>query len=335
MAVIVQRTTLDDFVMLVAVAWLLIAVKIILWLLVVAAIVVGVSAAIAVYFAKAPPHEAGGIGIVSLFVLLLAGLTLLALPKSAGPMKANSLALATATIRGAWVEEDMFADDSSAWSGTAFVTEKRGNKLVLFTNSHCLALSELANADSASDGSAEVLKYSLVVQFPGGAERPVLRMAEERSNLDLACLEVSADGLKEGRDYVIVQYGTSAEVKIGDRVIAVGNPLGSFSGTHTFGRISALRNQGAKGEKCKVIQHDAAINPGNSGGPLFAEKDDEVYWIGINTWGVGTAQGIFLSIAADEARNAQYVWAQANPAGAVELIKSCLKGSATVAPRDR
>jgi len=193
----------------------------------------------------------------------------------------------------------------------------------------------LGSADSDSDGIADVLRYSLIVEFPSGQQRPAVRMAEENTDLDLACIEVSSDGLTEGYDYVVVPAARYVDVHVGDRVIVVGNPLGRFSGTHTFGRVSALRDQGGFGEKCKVIQHDAAINPGNSGGPLFVEQDDEVFWIGVNTWRVPIAQGIFLSIAADEACNAHYSWATADPAGAAELISTLQRRTATVSPRAR
>ena len=95
----------------------------------------------------------------------------------------------------------------------------------------------------------------------------------------------------------------SFDVKVGDRVIAVGNPLGQFSSTVTQGIISAIREPeeyevGEDDEdevaEVKVLQTDAAINPGNSGGPLINMAGQVV---GVNTWGWEDADSINLAIA--------------------------------------
>jgi S1-C subfamily serine protease len=335
--------------------WLLLVFKIALWLGLLAALVVGALAAFAGFSAPTSDtkpderRQAQIVAAVSAVVVFVVGVALVSLPKSGtapgpgpvitmsskgGGLPKDSLKLATVTLSGTWEEEDVFVNDPVDWRGTAFVTEKSASKLLLFTNSHCLALGELAMADSDSDVSVEVLRYSVYVTFPSGATRPVLRIAEEATDLDLACLEVSADGLKEGRDYLVVPDGSDVEIGVGDRVIAIGTPLDrTLAGTHTFGNVSAIRDRAPSGERCRVIQHDAAINPGNSGGPLFLERDNRVHWIGVNTWGV--AQGIYFSIAAAEAKKAKYVWAPANPSGAAKLISELRKVPATVSPRAR
>lgn len=95
----------------------------------------------------------------------------------------------------------------------------------------------------------------------------------------------------------------SFDVKVGDPVIAVGNPLGQFPSTVTQGIISAVRepeehevgddDEDEVGE-VKVLQTDAAINPGNSGGPLINMAGQVV---GVNTWGWEDADTINLAIA--------------------------------------
>jgi len=97
----------------------------------------------------------------------------------------------------------------------------------------------------------------------------------------------------------------SFDVKVGDRVVAVGNPLGQFASTVTQGIISAIREpdeyeEGDEEEddvaEVKVLQTDAAINPGNSGGPLINMAGQVV---GVNTWGWEDADNINLAIASE------------------------------------
>ncbi|MFN5128558.1 MAG: trypsin-like peptidase domain-containing protein [Sphingomonadaceae bacterium] len=112
---------------------------------------------------------------------------------------------------------------------------------------------------------------------------------------DVALLKIRATGLP------FVKMGDSKKSRVGDWVIAIGNPLG-LGNTVTAGIISALqRNIGAGGAYDRFIQTDTAINPGNSGGPLFNLKGEV---IGINNRlisRVGTNIGVGFAIPADEA----------------------------------
>ncbi|CZW33418.1 S1C family serine protease [Enterobacter hormaechei] len=89
--------------------------------------------------------------------------------------------------------------------------------------------------------------------------------------------------LADGRDYQAVPVGTSADLKVGQKVFAIGNPFG-LDWTLTTGIVSALDRSlpGEAGGPAidHLIQTDAAINPGNSGGPLL---DSAGRLIGINT----------------------------------------------------
>ncbi len=107
---------------------------------------------------------------------------------------------------------------------------------------------------------------------------------------DVAILEVDARGLKP------VALGDSDRLRVGQMVIAVGNPLGLAGGpTVTTGVVSALNRSvsGPYGILPSLIQTDAAINPGNSGGPLLNSSGKAV---GINTAIVPAAQGIGFAI---------------------------------------
>ena len=114
---------------------------------------------------------------------------------------------------------------------------------------------------------------------------------------DLALLKIDAQGLP------YVRWGDSSHARVGDWVLAIGNPYG-FGGSVTAGIISAVhRTTGiTAGAYDRYIQTDAAINMGNSGGPMF-DLNGNV--IGINTALIsptGSNVGIGLSIPAELAR---------------------------------
>lgn len=114
------------------------------------------------------------------------------------------------------------------------------------------------------------------------------------SDLDLAVVKISANNLK------YLQLGDSDNIKIGETVYAIGNPIGiEFQRTVTKGIISGL-NRTIKIEENKnssymegLIQTDASINQGNSGGPLINERGEV---IGINSVKIETAEGIGFAI---------------------------------------
>jgi S1-C subfamily serine protease len=115
---------------------------------------------------------------------------------------------------------------------------------------------------------------------------------------DLAVLKVDvpAGGL------VPIEIGTSQNLRVGQRAIAIGSPFGEYDRTLTVGVISALGRtlETDNGEWIrKVIQTDAAINPGNSGGPLL---DSRGRLIGVNTAIAstsGSSAGIGFAIPVD------------------------------------
>ncbi len=112
---------------------------------------------------------------------------------------------------------------------------------------------------------------------------------------DVALLKIEATGLP------FVEMESSTKNRVGDWVIAIGNPLGLNSSV-TAGIISALqRNIGAGGAYDRFIQTDTAINPGNSGGPLFNLQGKV---IGINNRlisPIGANIGVGFAIPAEEA----------------------------------
>jgi serine protease Do len=114
---------------------------------------------------------------------------------------------------------------------------------------------------------------------------------------DIAVLQVNADN-----PLPFVEFGSSREARVGDWVLAIGNPFG-LGGSVTAGIISARSRFINAGPYDNFIQTDASINRGNSGGPLF-NLDGQV--IGINTAifsPSGGSVGIGFSIPSDMAKN--------------------------------
>jgi S1-C subfamily serine protease len=117
-------------------------------------------------------------------------------------------------------------------------------------------------------------------------------------NTDLALLR-----LDDANDLPVAPLGSDAELRVGDWVVAIGNPLGLTS-TATAGIASGIgRSRLPLGEELTYqdfIQTDASINPGNSGGPLI-DADGNV--VGINTAMSAEARGIGFAIPVSMARD--------------------------------
>ncbi len=134
----------------------------------------------------------------------------------------------------------------------------------------------------------------ILVTTSDGKEMEAEVLGADADN-DLAVLKVDGKGLRS------VKVGTTADLMIGETVIALGNPFG-LSNTVTTGIVSAIHRtvQGEAGRTYSdFIQTDAAINPGNSGGALVNVVGD---LIGINTAIVGGANTIGFAIPIDRAR---------------------------------
>ncbi len=138
----------------------------------------------------------------------------------------------------------------------------------------------------------------LTVAFNDGRKLPG-RVVDGDPSLDLAVVRVDATGL------ATAELGTSADLRPGQLVVAIGSPLGTFTDSVTSGILSAVGRSidvgGAGGRQhlTNLLQTDAAINEGNSGGPLL---DINGRVIGIDVAVATTAEGIGFAIPIDAAK---------------------------------
>lgn len=139
--------------------------------------------------------------------------------------------------------------------GSGFVVDAKAGYVI--TNNHVI------------DGADEI-----TVVFTDGEKLPATLVGTDPKT-DIAVLKVDPNG----HELVGVKWGDSEISRVGDWVLAIGNPYG-LGGTVTAGIISADNRDIRSGPYDDYIQTDASINKGNSGGPLF-NMDGEV--IGINT----------------------------------------------------
>lgn len=144
----------------------------------------------------------------------------------------------------------------------------------------------VTNSHVVSDGDVNEIN----VLFSDGSKAPA-KLVWNDATLDLAVVKVDKENLP------VMELGDSDEVGVGDRVVAIGNPLGlQLQSTVTSGIISGLNrsvsfNTGAQMDG--LMQTDAAINAGNSGGALLNAKGEQ---IAINTAKAGNSDGIGFAI---------------------------------------
>ena len=175
--------------------------------------------------------------------------------------------------------EDMFKEfgtpqeRQSSALGSGFIIDEKG---IVVTNNHVI--------EGAED---------IVVQVNGDKELKAKVIGADPLS-DIAVLKIESN-----EKFTPVKFGDSDKARIGDWVIAIGNPFG-FGGTVTSGIISARNRSIGLSRYEDYIQTDASINSGNSGGPLFDMNGDV---IGINTAILGRSGnvGIGFSIPSNSA----------------------------------
>ena len=179
--------------------------------------------------------------------------------------------------------EDMFkefyrpTERKATALGSGFIIDKKG---IVVTNNHVI--------EGAED---------IIVSVNGSTEYKAKVIGKD-PYMDIAVLKIESE-----KKFIPVSFGDSDKARIGDWVIAIGNPYG-FGGTVTSGIISSRNRDIGLTRYDDFIQTDASINIGNSGGPLF-NLDGEV--IGIYTAIIAPGQsgsiGIGFAIPSNSASN--------------------------------
>ena len=162
--------------------------------------------------------------------------------------------------------------------GSGVIIERDGDTYFVVTNNHVV-------------GEAEEVSITL-----HNSRTYPAQIVGKDPRRDLAVVSFEAPE----RELPLARFGNSDSLKIGDLVVAVGNPFG-YSGTLTFGVVSGLHRSGPT-DISDFIQTDAAINQGNSGGALVDLKGR---LIGINTWittPTGGSIGLGFAIPGDSVR---------------------------------
>ena len=180
--------------------------------------------------------------------------------------------------KNAVVKIDKYAfimgNERPAGSGSGFVFSSDG---LILTNAHVIENSHRLNV-SLLDGN----------EFTG-------EVIGIDNDTDVAIIKIFGSG------YTPVRLGVSGDLKIGQLLIAIGNPLG-YQHSVSVGVLSGVgRTMRTPGGQLidDILQSDAAMNPGNSGGPMI-NTDGEA--IGINTAIIPSAQGLSFSIGIDSAK---------------------------------
>ncbi|KIN56807.1 hypothetical protein B4146_1405 [Bacillus subtilis] len=176
------------------------------------------------------------------------------------------------------------SEDTESGSGSGVIFKKENGKAYIITNNHVV------------EGAS-----SLKVSLYDGTE-VTAKLVGSDSLTDLAVLQISDDHVTK-----VANFGNSSDLRTGETVIAIGDPLGKdLSRTVTQGIVSGVdrtvsMSTSAGETSINVIQTDAAINPGNSGGPLL-NTDGKI--VGINSMKISEddVEGIGFAIPSNDVK---------------------------------
>jgi serine protease Do len=241
------------------------------------------SATLAATATSALDGDAASVAATATSTAAAAGITTAVAGTTAGSVAsaaaAVSPAVVTITTTSSVMQGGPFGGGTASGAGSGVIVSSDG---LILTNAHVVE-----DADRLTVTLADGRSFDGTVVASDAA-------------LDLAVVGVEATGLPAA------DLGSSADLVVGQTVIAIGDPLGSYAGTVTTGIISAIDRDVTVSDDWSrtthdlagLLQTDAAINPGNSGGPLVALSGNVV---GIVTAGSTSSEGIGFAIPIDDA----------------------------------
>jgi serine protease Do len=170
---------------------------------------------------------------------------------------------------------------SSPVSGSGFIISADG---YVVTNFHVIQYAVAQNSE-------------LTVMTHDGKSYAAKVVGYEQDN-DLAVIKIDATGLNA------VTLGTNKDMKVGNQIYTVGNPLGELTYTMTSGIVSALDREITEedGTRINMFQIDAAVNPGNSGGPVYNDRGEVLGIVSAKFSSTGV-EGLGFAIPIDDANN--------------------------------
>lgn len=179
------------------------------------------------------------------------------LSSEAAEVKEGTVESVAAAVENSVVEITTEVVSTSSFFGQ-FVTSGAGSGVIITADGYIVTNNHVINGAS-----------NITVRLKNGNEYKAELIGTD-ADTDLAVIKVSAE-----ETLPPAVFGNSDVLRVGQQVVAVGNPLGSLGGTVTTGIISALdREVTVEGKKMNLLQTDTAVNPGNSGGGLFNLKGE-------------------------------------------------------------
>ena len=204
------------------------------------------------------------------------------------PEVVEKVASSVVEISTSSIQKDYFYGQYvTSGAGSGVIVTQSAKAGYLLTNYHVIY---------ESDGS---LVDNISVVLTNG-EKYTASLVGSDESLDLALIRIEK---KKSETFTVAAFGKSSNLKVGQSVVAIGNPLGSLGGTVTDGIISALDRRVQVGNTEMVLmQHNAAINPGNSGGGLFDMMGNLIGIVNAKTSDTGI-EGLGFAIPSDIAFN--------------------------------
>lgn len=200
----------------------------------------------------------------------------------ANPMSASQI---VALVENSVVEIETIINSSEAEARSGEISIGAGSGVIFSEDGYIIT-----NAHVVKD--AKVMK----VKLHNNSEYAAQIIGQDEKE-DIAVLKIGTSGLTP------INFRNSSETKVGERVIVIGNPLGTLGGSVTDGIISAVdRTLTVDGKEMTLIQTNAEINHGNSGGGMFGENGQFVGLVVAKSTGEDL-EGLGFAIPSDIVKN--------------------------------